>query len=81
MTVYCVVCGRDKDSDYAIYKDNNYYCCTDCAAAGYTVRQLNLVSSGGGILSTPPTGSFKVVNIYVNPETGKLTIEYDNTPT
>ena len=28
----------------------------------------------------PPDGTYKVTNIYVNPVTGKLTVEYDDTP-
>ena len=32
----------------------------------------------GGIPSVPPEGNFKVTNIYVNPITGRLTIQYDN---
>ena len=81
MTVYCEVCGRDKDDAYAILRDGKYYCSVGCAGVGYTVDRLNLVAAGGGVISTPPTGSFKVTNLYVDPLTGKLTIEYDNTPT
>jgi len=28
----------------------------------------------------PPDGTYKVTNIFVNPATGKLTVEYDDTP-
>ena len=28
----------------------------------------------------PPDGTYKVTNIYVNPATGKLTVEYEDTP-
>ncbi len=28
----------------------------------------------------PPPGRYKIVNIYVDPETGKIVVEYDNTP-
>ena len=31
-------------------------------------------------VSNPPSGHFKVTNFYVNSATGKLVIEYDNTP-
>lgn len=33
----------------------------------------------GDIMSNPPSGCRKVKNIYVN-QTGKLIVEYDNTP-
>ena len=32
----------------------------------------------GGISSIPPEGTFKVTNIYVDPSTGRLTVQYDN---
>jgi len=35
---------------------------------------------GTGIPSNPPSGKCKVVNIYVDPGTGKTVVEYDNTP-
>lgn len=28
--------------------------------------------------SSPPSGKYKIVNIYVDPETGKIVVEYDN---
>jgi hypothetical protein len=31
----------------------------------------------GPPLSDPPTGHYKVINIYVNAETGKLEVEYE----
>lgn len=34
----------------------------------------------GDIASTPPSGKYKVVNLYVDPVTGKLFVEYDDTP-
>ena len=30
--------------------------------------------------SEPPTGNYKVINIYVAPSTGKVVVEYDDTP-
>ena len=30
--------------------------------------------------SDPPTGKYKVINLYVDPATGKLIIEYDDIP-
>ena len=37
-------------------------------------------SPSGGIPSSPPSGKYKVVNLWVDPATGKLTVEYDTTP-
>ena len=33
-----------------------------------------------GMASKPPSGSYRVVNIYVDAATGKLTVEYEATP-
>jgi hypothetical protein len=33
------------------------------------------------IRTEPPSGSYRVVNFFVNPDNGKLTVEYDDTPT
>ena len=33
-----------------------------------------------GIKSTPPSGKYRVTNLYVDPDTGKLTVEFDNIP-
>ncbi len=35
---------------------------------------------GDNLLSQPPLGKCKVINIYVDPETGKLVIIYEDTP-
>ena len=32
-------------------------------------------------VSNPPSGKCKVTNLFVDPVTGKLVVEYDNTPT
>lgn len=40
----------------------------------------NIAVGGGTPISTPPTGYFKVTNLYVNSE-GKLVVAYDDTPT
>jgi hypothetical protein len=76
----CIICGTIRDETYMIERDTRIFCSTECYRTFYTVREVNISAAGGGILSTPPTGYYKVVNIYVNPATGKLTIEYDNTP-
>lgn len=75
----CEVCGQERVEDYMLIKDGLYFCNAQCYQSYYTVSKIN-ITAGGGIPSTPPTGYFKVVNIYVNPLTGKLTIEYDNIP-
>jgi len=33
------------------------------------------------IKSDPPTGSYKVTNLYVDPDSGKLVVEFDDIPT
>lgn len=33
------------------------------------------------VASDPPPGKCKVTNIYVDPDTGKLVIKYDDAPT
>ena len=33
-----------------------------------------------GINTTPPTDKYRVVNLYVDPSTGRLVVEYDDTP-
>ena len=76
----CVVCELAREEDYLIFRNNKYFCSEDHYSIYYMVNGINITASGGGIASVPPTGSFKVVNIYVEPSTGKLTIEYDNTP-
>ena len=32
------------------------------------------------IISDPPSGKYRVINLYVDPDTGKLTVKYDDTP-
>ena len=32
------------------------------------------------ITTMPPSGKYKVINLWVDPATGKLTVEYENTP-
>ena len=33
------------------------------------------------LVSRPPSGHYKVVNLYVNKDTGKVIVEYEDTPT
>lgn len=30
--------------------------------------------------SKPPLGRYKIVNMFIEPETGKIVVEYDNDP-
>lgn len=32
------------------------------------------------LTSKPPSGKYKVTNLYVDPSNGRLTVEYDDTP-
>ncbi len=33
------------------------------------------------ILSVPPSGKCELVNLYINPDTGRLVVEWNDTPT
>lgn len=50
-------------------KDNS----TDINTIDYIVKEKT-------IKSEPPIGKYKVTNLYVDPENGKLTVEFENTP-
>ena len=53
-----------------------------CGVKRQTVVLESINVGGEGSLgSVPPAGKCKVVNIYVDPSTGKCTVEYDDTPT
>jgi len=43
-------------------------------------NQGGYIEKDGGIPSLPPSGKYKVTNLYVDSITGKLVIEYDNNP-
>jgi len=77
----CEVCRTERNEQYMLLRDGKYFCDSECYQSFYTVRGINITASGEGIASVPPTGYYKVVNIFVNPATGKLTVEYDDTPT
>jgi hypothetical protein len=77
MNKECKVCGDMKDEGLMFFKNNEYFCSVNCASADYTVKNVNVAA---GAISIPPTGKCKVTNLYVDPLTGKLTIEYDNIP-
>ena len=42
------------------------------------ITKANLLT--GVIPSTPPTGHYAVTNLYVSSVTGRLVVEYDDTP-
>ena len=48
---------------------------------GFVYRQAAAGSSANHVPSSPPAGAFSVTNLYVDPATGKLVTEYDDTPT
>ena len=33
-----------------------------------------------GVVSHPPEGMYRITNMFVNPKSGKIVIEYDNEP-
>jgi len=33
-----------------------------------------------GIETAPPTGKYRVTNLFVDPDTGRFTVEYDDEP-
>jgi hypothetical protein len=39
---------------------------------------LGVTDAGPFVLSRPPLGQFRVTNLYVDPATKKLTVEYDD---
>ena len=43
-------------------------------------NKVNTTESGSGIPSTPTTGNYAVTNLYVDSATGRLVVEYDDTP-
>ena len=52
---------------------------------GFTVNTQNIileliVSYKDNVTTTPPVDKYKVKNLFVDPETGKLEVEYDDTP-
>jgi len=44
------------------------------------ISRATVSKESSKINSIPPPGKCKVVNIYVDPSTNKLVIEYDDTP-
>ena len=43
--------------------------------------EVGEVNSVSGLATTPPQGKCKIVNMYVDPSTGKVVVQYDDTPT
>jgi len=57
---------------------------TETNSCGFK-RQVSLLQSiqmagTDAIVSSPPSEKYKVTNLFVDPSTGKLTVEYDDTP-
>jgi hypothetical protein len=42
--------------------------------------EVGEVTEVTGVESTPPSGKYPVKNLYVDPSTGRLTVEYDDIP-
>jgi len=42
--------------------------------------EVGEVTEVTGIETTPPTGKYRVTNLFVDPDTGRFTVEYDDTP-
>ncbi|KAF0138177.1 MAG: hypothetical protein FD153_1484 [Rhodospirillaceae bacterium] len=64
---------RELEMDYVVYRFGDWALLCNAIQGGNP-------SSPGGIVSTPPTGKYKVTNIYVDPTTGKAVVKYDDTP-
>jgi hypothetical protein len=41
---------------------------------------INFKNIEGIVPSDPPAGKLQVKNLYINPETGRLEVEYEDTP-
>jgi len=41
---------------------------------------VGTVQTTDGLTVAPPTGKYQVTNLYVDPDTGRLVVEYDDTP-
>ena len=54
---------------------NDYKIEKDVSLTGHKLLEATNV-----IISDPPSGKCKVTNIYVDLDTGKLTVQYDDTP-
>lgn len=44
------------------------------------VETIDYILNHRVIRTEPPSGSYRVVNFFVNPDNGNLTVEYDDTP-
>jgi len=51
----------------------------EVGTSGKIKVKIGAGGGGGGIPSTPPTGNYKVVNVYVN-TSGKIIFQYDDVP-
>ena len=68
---YSLLTGAGADIKTAYEAESNTNAYTDTEKSDLT----NVIS-----LLTPPEGKCKITKLYVDPSTGKLAIEYDDTP-
>ena len=64
---------KELEVDYSVYRFGDWSMLCNAVMGGNP-------PGPGGIVSTPPSGKYKVVNIYVDPTTGKAVVKYDDTP-
>ena len=56
---------------------------TELTQVEFEATDLHELVEGEGetiIVSNPPSGKYKVVNLFVDPSSGRLTVQYDDTP-
>lgn len=44
-------------------------------------NSIDYILKNQAVKSDPPSGKYKVFNLYVDPDSGKLVVEFDDTPT
>jgi len=71
--------GAGIDEESETLRTNLWVWDTD-AVEWVRMTQPEATSSGTGIPSNPPEGHYKITNMYINSQTGKLVVEYDDTP-
>ena len=71
--------GVDADEESGTLRTNLWVWDTD-ALEWVRMTQPEVSSSSTGIPSNPPEGHYKVTNMYINSQNGKLVVEFDDTP-
>lgn len=80
------VTSLESNGDYALSADPGGTCCIAFASnEPLTLHNVGSVTEtllvpAAGIPSTPSSGNYRVVNLYVDAALNRLTVEYDNTP-